>query len=57
MQKGQRGDPQNLAVEMLKQVYSDLEHKDMPEDQFVKESLGALRDKKKRKSKLILPGN
>lgn len=53
--KDRKGDPQGLAVEILKRVYLDLETKDMSEDKFVKESLGALRNSKKKNSPLILP--
>jgi hypothetical protein len=52
------GTPKHLAVQMLKRIYSDLDNKDMPEDQFVRESLGALQESKDRKkSGLILPND
>ena len=49
-------DPKERAVEMLKKVYAILPEKDMPEGQFIEESLRAMKQSKDRKhSPLILP--
>lgn len=50
-----KGKPQHVVVQMLKKVYSDLEQKDMPEDQFVRQAMAVIKDKKTKKSPLILP--
>jgi hypothetical protein len=52
-------DPEKRAVEMLKQLYSKLppEGKDMPEGEFIKQSLTVIKESKKRKnSPIIQPG-
>lgn len=51
------GSPKKLAVQMLKRIYADLETKDMPEDQFVRESLGALQNAKQKKNSPIIQPN
>lgn len=49
-----KGNPKHLAVQMLKRIYADLEVKDMPEDQFIRQSLGALHVSKERKNSPII---
>ena len=51
-QKG--GNPKRMAVQMLKRIYRDLDDKNMPEDQFIRESLGALKGGKDRKKSPII---
>ena len=50
--------PKDVAVQMINKVYDQLEKKDMPRDQFVRECMGEISNKMKRKnSPLILPGD
>jgi hypothetical protein len=52
-------DPEKRAVDMLKKVYASLpvDGKDMPEGEFIKQSLTIIKEGKKRKNgPLILPG-
>ena len=48
------GNPKRLAVQMLKRIYQDLDNKDIPEDQFIRESLGALQSAKTKKNSPII---
>ncbi len=57
-QKGQSGgNPQQTAVRMLKKIYKEFTpaEKNMSEDQFIRESLGHLREAKKNKSSIVRP--
>lgn len=51
-----KGNPKQVAVEMLNRVYDQLPEKDLSRDQFINESLDILgTNKSKPKSNLILP--
>ena len=51
-----KGNPRQVAVEMLSNVYDQLPEKDLSKDEFINEALDALgTNKSKPKSNLILP--
>jgi hypothetical protein len=51
------GTPQAVAVEMLNQVYDNLDEKDLSRNEFVNEALDIIgKTKAKPKSKILLPG-